>query len=187
LLAHGPPATSRHPDPAKKIHYGMHSIISAPPSASEGSSSTMSLNSRRPTQYLNINCSDCGVATVRFESFIGDGPVFQMVGTKLSEIMAFMSTAPDVVLCTDCQEKHASAETTRKQLQRNRVLQQMSLPSPPQQNVEEPARYPLTLERRHPSSQAAQEEKATKKWLPRRAVSHRERDIPGSVIPRTRI
>jgi hypothetical protein len=144
----------------------------------------MSLSSRRPTQYLNINCSDCGVATVRFESFVGDGPVFQMVGTKLSEIMAFMSTAPDVVLCTACQEKRVSAETTRKQLQRERILQHMALPPPAQQDVEGPARYPLTMERRHPNPQAAQEEKATKSWLPRRTVSHRDKNaVPGSVIP----
>jgi hypothetical protein len=144
----------------------------------------MSLNSRRPTQYLNINCSDCGVATVRFESFVGDGPVFQMVGTKLSEIMAFMSTVPDVVLCTACQEKRASAETSRKQLQRERILQQMALPPPAQHDIGEPARYPLTLERRRPNPQAAQEEKSTKNWLPRRTVSHREKNtVLGSVIP----
>jgi len=128
----------------------------------------MSLSSRRPTQYLNINCTDCGVVTVRFESFVGDGPVFQMVGTKLSEIMAFVSQLPDVVLCTACQEKRGLAEKNRKQLQRERLLKQMELPSmAPQEDVDKPARYPLKSER---------EDKASKNWLPRRAASAREKN-----------
>jgi len=128
----------------------------------------MSLSSRRPTQSLNINCTDCGVVTVRFESFVGDGPVFQMVGTKLSEILAVVSRAPDVVLCATCQEKRGSAETNRKQLQRERLLKQMELPSTtPQENVDRPARYPLKPER---------EDKASTNWLPRRAASNRERN-----------
>lgn len=133
----------------------------------------MSLSARRPTQFLNINCTDCGVVTVRFESFVGDGPVFQMVGTKLSEIMAFMSAAPEVVLCSACQEKRALAEKNRKQLQRERILKQMELPPPPREDVEEPARYPLKLERQRKDPQ---DEKGTKNWLPRRAVSNREKN-----------
>jgi hypothetical protein len=144
----------------------------------------MSLTPRRPIQHLTINCTECGAVTVRFESFVGDGPVFQLVGTKLSEIMAFMSAAPDVVLCTACQQKRALAERNRKQLRRERILEQMELRPPPQEDVNEPARYPLKLERRRKDPQQAPEEKATNNWQTRRAVSNREkRAVSESAIP----
>jgi len=82
---------------------------------------------RRPTQQLNIRCSRCGVVTVRFESWVADGHVFEMVGNKLSEMMAFLSVNNSQVLCTPCSELAITEAEERRRQERERVRQQMEL------------------------------------------------------------
>ena len=141
----------------------------------------MAFTTRRPTQHLNINCSDCGALTVKFESFVADGTVFEIVGKKLSEMMAFISASPDVVLCTACTAKAASEEQERRNRQRERIMQQMELPpTAPVVDPERPAIYPKSqpkLQRRETKGKAEQENRVveTAKHKPRRAFSGREK------------
>jgi len=141
----------------------------------------MTFNTRRPTQHLNINCSDCGVLTVRFESFVADGHIFEMVGNKLSEMMAFISASPDVVLCTACTEKAASEAENRRNRQRELLMKQMELrPSaaPTNPDPEQPALYVQTKSQRREAQARTEREKEaveTVKPRPRRAVSSREK------------
>jgi hypothetical protein len=104
----------------------------------------MAFTARRPTQQLNIHCSNCGAITVHFESFIADGQIFEMVGTKLSEILAFMSTTPDVVLCEPCTALAAQESKNRWNAERDRIMREMELPDlngTPRNDHEQPARY----------------------------------------------
>jgi len=138
----------------------------------------MSFGSRRPTQQLNIHCSKCGGVTVRFESFVADGVVFEMVGNKLSEMMAFISASPEVVLCSECTAKaEAEAEERRLRL-RDKVRRQMEpKPSAPA-ILEQPASYLQSNGQRKESKLLrvrSKKEVDNDRLTPRRAASTRER------------
>jgi hypothetical protein len=96
-------------------------------SVKHSQASVMSFGSRRPTQQLNIACNDCGTITVRFESFVADGAIFEMVGTKLSEMMAFLSASPELVRCTACTERAVADSEYRRQQERDRIRRQMEV------------------------------------------------------------
>jgi hypothetical protein len=139
----------------------------------------MSFGSRRPTQHLNIRCSNCGVITVRFESFVADGLVFEMVGNKLSEMIAFISASPDVILCSACTEKATAEEQNRRQRKREQIMQQMELRPTvlvdPEPEPEPAAMYPQTrLKRKETKARAEREQVETLRPIPRRAFSQRE-------------
>ena len=136
----------------------------------------MSFSSRRPTQHLNIRCSNCGVITVRFESFVADGLIFEMVGNKLSEMIAFISASPDVILCSACTEKAAVEEQNRRHRKREQIMHQMELrPAvPADPDPEQPAIYPQTRLQRKETKVRAEREVETIRPIPRRAFSQRE-------------
>jgi hypothetical protein len=81
----------------------------------------------RPTQQLNIHCSKCGDVTIRFESWVAEGQIFEMVGNKLSEMLSFLSASPDIVLCSKCTADAAAEAQNRRQRQRDRIRQQMEV------------------------------------------------------------
>jgi len=83
----------------------------------------------RPTQQLNIHCSRCGDTTIRFESWVAEGQIFEMVGNKLSEMLSFLSASPDTVLCSKCTADVAAEAENRRLRQRERIRQQMEIPS----------------------------------------------------------
>ena len=137
----------------------------------------MSFGPRRPTQQLNIHCSKCGSVTVRFESFVADGDVFEMVGNKLSEMLAFISASPEVVLCSECTAK-ADAEAEERRLRlRDKVRRQME-PTPFAPTAsEQPALYPQSNGPKRESKLPpvrSEKEVNTDGPTPRRAVSTRE-------------
>lgn len=81
----------------------------------------------RPTQQLNIHCSRCGDTTIRFESWVAEGQIFEMVGNKLSEMLSFLSASPDIVLCSKCTADVAAEAENRRRRQRERIRQQMEI------------------------------------------------------------
>jgi len=83
----------------------------------------------RPTQQLNIHCSRCGDVTIRFESWVAEGQIFEMVGNKLSEMLSFLSASPDIVLCSKCTADIAAEAENRRLRQRDRIRQQMEIGS----------------------------------------------------------
>jgi hypothetical protein len=88
-----------------------------------------------------LRCNDCGVVIVKFESWIADGLIFEMVGTKLSEMIACLSASPEVVLCPRCVELAAQEAKDRRLRDRERVRQEMELPPTQMSASEEPATY----------------------------------------------
>jgi len=134
----------------------------------------MSFSSRRPTQQLNIRCSKCGSPVVKFESFVSEGEIFEMVGTKLSEMMAFIHAAPESILCTSCTTKAAEDAALQRQLERERIYRRMEMrPDHPQaENMQQTAYgQPATL----PKRDANKKESGFLRLLPRRALSTTER------------
>jgi hypothetical protein len=108
----------------------------------------MAFTPRRPTQQLNIHCSNCGAVTVHFDSYISDGAIFEMVSTKLSEILAFTSASPDDVLCEPCASQIVRDTQNRRIEQRDQIVRQMemefgmsSAPGPRADRLQGPARY----------------------------------------------
>jgi len=138
------------------------------------------MSSRRPTQRLNIHCSNCGAVTVRFESFVVDGTVFEMVGQKLSEMLSFISTSPEAVLCTACTEEAAAEAENRRLEQRERIRQQMELqsavPAVPPGASGQPATYSTASPQRKQSKlqPRVQAHIESARPAPRRAVSNKE-------------
>jgi hypothetical protein len=141
----------------------------------------MSSSSRRPAQHLNIHCNNCGAVIVRFESFVADGAVYEMVGTKLSEMISFISASPNSVLCSDCVEQAAAEAECRRLKQRERIRQQMELtPSTPITAPgvsEQPATYsPAGTQRKLNRTQSKNQKKEEVVLpMPRRAFSNREK------------
>jgi len=114
---------------------------------------------------------------VRFESFVADGLISEMVGQKLSEMIAFISASPDIILCSACTEKAAVEAQNRRNRRRDRILQQMELrpTAPADPDPEQPAIYPQTrLQRRETKARHEREEVETIRPIPRRAFSKRE-------------
>ena len=116
---------------------------------------------------------------MRFESFVADGLVFEMVGKKLSEMIAFISASPDVILCTACTEKAAVEEQNRRHRKREQIMHQMALrptvAADPEPEPEQPAMYPQTrLQRKETKARAEREQMETIRPIPRRAFSQRE-------------
>lgn len=111
---------------------------------------------------------------------MADGHIFEMVGTKLSEMMAFISASPEAVLCTACSTQAASEAETRRLRKRERIQQQMELrtTAPVVPEVSDlPATYPQrdSLRKRDSRVQAnGQDEVVTIRPEPRRAFSSRE-------------
>lgn len=135
--------------------------------------------SRRPTQQLNIHCSNCRAVTVRFESFAADGVVFEMLGQKLSEMMSFISASPEVVLCSTCAAQAAAEAENRRLQHRDRLIQQLEIrptASTPTSTSEQPATYATANTRSKASKlqHKSQREGEAIRPLPRRAVSNRE-------------
>jgi hypothetical protein len=100
-----------------------------------------------------------------------------MVGNKLSEMMAFISASPEVVLCSECTAKaEAEAEERRLRL-RDKVRRQME-PKPSAPTIlEQPASYPQSNGQRKESKllRARSKKEVDGNGLtPRRAVSTRE-------------
>jgi hypothetical protein len=111
---------------------------------------------------------------------VADGHIFEMVGSKLSEMMAFISASPEVVLCTACTTKAASEAETRRLKKRERIQQQMEL-RPAASTVPEvsdlPATYPQAGSQRKRDSKVqanSQDDVVTIRPEPRRAFSTRE-------------
>jgi len=134
---------------------------------------------RRPTQHLNIHCSRCGIVTVRFESWVAEGNVFEMVGHKLSEMMAFLSINNSQVLCTPCAALAASEAEDRRLREKNRIRQQLEpiASQAAQFSSEEPAIYDdegITSLR---VRQEDQTESTGNGSLPRRANTQRARTV----------
>lgn len=103
-----------------------------------------------------------------------------MVGHKLSEMMAFISASPDVVLCSACTAKAASEAQSRRNRQRERIMQQMELRPTAPVDSDQPALYSRTKSQRRESKAKADKEKEkevveTVKPVPRRAFSTREK------------
>ena len=114
---------------------------------------------------------------MRFESFVAEGVIFEMVGNKLSEMIAFISASPGVILCTACTEKVALEEQNRRQRKRERIMQQMELrpTAPADPDPEQPAIYPQArLQRKETKTRAERDEVETIRPIPRRAFSQRE-------------
>jgi hypothetical protein len=101
----------------------------------------MDFKSRKPTQQLTIYCKDCGNSVVRFESFVAEGSVFEKVGQKLSELMAFVTASPEAVRCSLCIARLASENQNRRLVERDRLRQQMELPPAPLNSLEQPATF----------------------------------------------
>src|ERR1700737_2535511 len=145
----GAPATPSNTPPrnAHLFRQSLGWVSSQPKPLSCSPSPIMStFGSRRPTQQLNIACNDCGAITVRFESFVADGAIFEMVGNKLSEMMAFLSASPELVRCTSCTEKAVAAAEAHRQRERDRIRQQMEL-KPSSEPHAQPAMYePATFQ-----------------------------------------
>jgi hypothetical protein len=130
----------------------------------------------RPTQQLNLHCSNCGDVTVRFESWVADGQIFEMVGTKLSEMLAFLSASPDIVLCSNCADNEAVEKENRRLKERERIMQQMELPPSTAVAGAKPAMYgQLSLQgRSQGSGDRGQKDRNFSQPLPRRAHTSRE-------------
>jgi hypothetical protein len=97
-----------------------------------------------------------------------------MVGNKLSEMMAFISASPEVVLCSECTAKaEAEAEERRLRL-RDKVRRQMEpKPSAPA-ILEQPASYPQSNGQNKLLRARSKKEVDKDGLTPRRAVSTRE-------------
>jgi uncharacterized Zn finger protein (UPF0148 family) len=133
----------------------------------------------RPTQQLNIHCSRCGDTTVRFESWVAEGQIFEMVGNKLSEMFSFLSASPDIVLCSKCTADVAAEAEDRRQQQRNRIRQQMEIApttSGPLPSTE-PATYlseSSTAKGSRSDTRKARDAEYSRS-LPNRSTTHREK------------
>jgi hypothetical protein len=106
-----------------------------------------------------------------------------MVGTKLSEMMAFIQAAPESILCTSCTAKAAEDAALQRQLERERIYRRMEMrPDHPQaENIQQMAYgQPATLRKRD----ANKKESGFLRLLPRRAVSTTERNssVPTYVL-----
>jgi hypothetical protein len=133
----------------------------------------------RPTQQLNIHCSRCGDTTIRFESWVAEGQIFEMVGNKLSEMFSFLSASPDIVLCSKCTADVAAETENRRLRQRDRLRQQMELPPRTDGPVTstEPATY---MSERGNTNGTRSDTRATRdaeysRSLPNRSNTHREK------------
>lgn len=136
----------------------------------------------RPTQQLNLNCSNCGDVTVRFESWVADGEIFEMVGTKLSEMLSFLSASPEVVLCTKCAELEAAEKETRRLKERDRIMQQMQLPPSTAVAGAQPAMYgQSSLQGR--SQGKGQKDRNFSQPLPKRSATNREQFYSAKYFP----
>ena len=103
--------------------------------------------------------------------------MFEMVGNKLSEMMAFISASPEEVLCSECTAKaEAEAEARRLRL-REKVRRQMELKPSATEISEQPASYfPSNVQRKESKLQRVGSKKEVDKDVPkaRRAISTRE-------------
>ena len=141
----------------------------------------------RPTQQLNIHCSRCGDTTIRFESWVAEGQIFEMVGNKLSEMLSFLSASPDIVLCSKCTADVAAEAENRRLQQRERIRQQMALPSTTSAPLvsTEPATYmseTANVNDTRNSTRAARDPEYTRS-LPNRSSTNRKRFYASKYFP----
>ena len=106
-----------------------------------------------------------------------------MVGNKLSEMMAFLSVNNNEVLCSPCAELAAAEAEVRRQRDRERIRQQMELPTlqTQQANVYQPAIYDqegMTSLRNRPVNDPGSTLATTShSLLPRRANTQRDHQV----------
>src|ERR1700736_2914656 len=71
-----------------------------------GNTASIPKNQKHPKQELNMSCSLCGKPAIIFESFISSGALYELVGAKVSEMMAFLASNSENVRCLSCAQKH---------------------------------------------------------------------------------
>jgi hypothetical protein len=99
-----------------------------------------------------------------------------MVGTKLSEMLAFLSASPDIVLCSKCADNEAVEKENRRLKERERIMQQMALPPSTAVAGAQPATYgQLSLQgRSQGNAERGHKDRNFSQPLPRRAHTNRE-------------